>query len=173
MKKTTITFLASGLLLISGLKAQTIQEGVNHLYAQRYKSAISVFEKMLATNPNNIDATYWLGQTYLDMDEIAGARQAKARQLYGKALQTTQNAPLILVGMGHVELLENKTNDARQRFETALTMSRTKKGDDPVILTAIGRANVDAKAGDFKYAIEKLLAAADKNNSKTIHSIQH
>ncbi|MEO6612437.1 MAG: tetratricopeptide repeat protein [Chitinophagaceae bacterium] len=161
-KKTLITFLASGLLLVSGLKAQTIQEGKIHLYADRFKSATGVFEKLLATNPNNIEAAYWLGQTYLEMDEIAGARVANTRLLYEKALQSSANAPLLLVGLGHVELRENKLNEARQHFETALTMTRGRKGDDPAILAAVGRANAEAKAGDYNYAIEKLLAAADK-----------
>ena len=76
MKKTTITLLASGLLFITGLKAQSLQEGINHLYADRFKSASAVFEKLLATNPNNIEATYWLGQTYFDMDDNAKARQS-------------------------------------------------------------------------------------------------
>ena len=67
-------FLAS-LFFITGLKAQSIQEGVNHLNADRFTSAIAVFQKLLATNPNNIEATYWLGQTYFDMDDNAAARQ--------------------------------------------------------------------------------------------------
>ena len=162
MKKTTITLLAVGLLFVSGLKAQSIQEGVNHLNAGRVKNATINFEKMLALNPNNIEAIYWLGQSYLDMEEIAGARIKSAREIYEKGLQSSANAPLLLVGMGHVELLENKTSDARQRFESALTVTRTKKGDDPAILVAVGRANVDAKSGDYNYAIEKLKAAADK-----------
>ncbi|HNR17117.1 MAG TPA: hypothetical protein PKG90_10680 [Chitinophagaceae bacterium] len=162
MKKTTITFLVSALLIISGLQAQTVQDGKNHLFAQRYNSAVSTFEKMLATNPNNIEAIYWLGQTYLESEEIMAARIAAARQLYEKAMQSTNSAPLIIVGMGHVDLLENKTSDARQKFETALTMTRTKKGDNVDILNAVGRANTDAKSGDFNYAIEKLQAAADK-----------
>jgi Flp pilus assembly protein TadD len=160
MKKTSMIVI-TGLLAITGLKAQTIQEGVNHLYADRFKSAIGVFEKLLAANPNNTDATYWLGQTYLDED-----KNDQARQLYDKALTTSNNAPLILVGRGHVDLLDKKTNEAKQKFETALTSTRGKKGDDPVILNAIGRANVDAKDGDLPYAIEKLEAAAlrDPNN---------
>ena len=162
MKKTTITLLAAGLLFVSGLHAQSIPEGVSHLNAGRVKSAIGNFEKMIAVNPNNIEAIYWLGQAYLDNEEIAGLRIKSARELYEKGLQSTVNAPLLLVGMGHVELLENKTSDARQRFETALTMTRTKKGDDQNILVAVGRANVDAKAGDYNYAIEKLKVAADK-----------
>lgn len=162
MKKATIAFLVPALLLISGLKAQTVQEGKNHLYAQRYNSAITTFEKLLAANPNNIEAIYWLGQTYLESEEIMAARIASTRQLYEKAMQSTNSAPLIMVGLGHVELLENKGSDARQKFETALTMTRTKKGDNQEILNAVGRANTDAKGGDFNYAIEKLSAAADK-----------
>lgn len=166
MKKTIITFLATG-LLITGLKAQTIQEGMNHLYAGRAQSAVAVFEKLLAVNPNNIEATYWLGQSQLDLEEIASARLAAAKQVYEKALQANPNAPLLMVGMGHVDLLANKTSEARQRFETAITMTTNKKGTDPIILAAIGRANVDAKAGDTKYAVEKLSAAADKGEKNT------
>jgi tetratricopeptide (TPR) repeat protein len=158
MKKTTITFLISGLLLITGVKAQSLQEGINHLYADRFKSSAAVFKSLLAVNPNNIEATYWLGQTYLDNDI-----NDSARRLYERALMTSANAPLLLVGMGHVELLDKKTSEARQRFEAAITMTRNKKGDDPLILYAIGRANVDAKAGDVAYAIEKLEAAALKD----------
>src|SRR5688572_12233371 len=162
MKKTTIMFLFAGLLSTAGLKAQTLQEGVSHLYADRFKSAIAVFEKLLATNPNNIDAIYWMGQAYFDMDD-----NVAARQLYEKALQTNGSAPLILVGLGHADLLDNKTGDARQRFEAAITASRGKKGDDPAVLSAIGRANVDAKAGDFNYAIEKLRIAVDRDPKNT------
>ena len=158
MKKTTITFFIAGLLAITGIKAQSLQEGINHLNADRFKSAIAVFKNLLAVNPNNIEATYWMGQTYLDNDV-----NDSARQLYEKALMTSANAPLLLVGMGHVELLDHKKSEARQRFEAAITMTRNKKGDDPLILYAIGRANVDAKDGDVAYAIEKLEAAALKD----------
>jgi tetratricopeptide (TPR) repeat protein len=162
MKKSTITILASWLLLITGLKAQTIQEGLNHLYAKRDKSAAEVFQKLLATNPNNMEAIYWLGQAYFNMDD-----NAAARQLYEKALATNGSAPLILVGIGHADLLDNKGNDARQRFEAALAASRTNKGDNPGIQTAIGRAIVDSKTGDFNYAIQLLQAATAKDPKNT------
>jgi Tfp pilus assembly protein PilF len=168
MKKTTLTFISAGLLFVTGLKAQSISEGMNHLYAQRYMSAINIFEKLLAVNPNNIEATYWLGQGYLDRDEIMSSRIARATQLYEKAMQTTNGAPLIQVGLGHAELLGNKMDAARQHFETALTLSRsTKKGDDPVIETAIGRAIADSKSGDFKWAIRLLDDAASKDPKNT------
>ena len=158
--KKTLMIVAAGLLYIAGVKAQSIQEGVNHLYADRFKSAATVFEKLIAANPNNAEAIYWLGQTYLDDD-----KNNLARQLYDKALATTNNAPLILVGKGHVDLHDKKLNEARQKFETALTMTRGKKGDDPGILSAIGRANVDAKDGDLPYAIQKLEAAVQRESN--------
>lgn len=167
MKKTTITNLVACLLIVSGLKAQSIEEGINHLYAKRQKSAVELFQKMLASNPNNIEATYWLGQAYLNMDD-----NDAARQLYEKALTTNGSAPLLLVGKGHVDLLDNKNNDARQSFEAALTASRNRKGDDPKVATAIGRAIVDSKTGDFKYAIELLKAAAEKDPKNTETLIQ-
>jgi Flp pilus assembly protein TadD len=157
--KKTVMIAVIGFLSAAGLKAQTLQEGVNHLYADRFKSAVSVFEKLLAANPNNIEATYWLGQTYLDMD-----KNDLARQLYDKALTASSNAPLVLVGRGHVDLLDKKAAEARQKFETAITMTRTKKGDDPVILNAVGRANVDAKEGDLAYAVTKLEDAVKRDD---------
>lgn len=160
MKKSAIVLLST-LLTVSAF-AQSVQEGINHLYAERDASAKAVFDKMLASNPNNLDAIYWLGQTYIEQDDIAGARA-----LYEKTLASNGNAPIVLVGMGHVELLEGKTAEARQRFESAISLSRGKKGDDPNILNAIGRANVDAKGGDVNYAIEKLTAASAAAPSNT------
>ncbi len=160
MKKISIAFLTAGLLLVSAIHAQTIQDGVKDLYAERYKSAKAAFEKLLAANPNNIEATYWLGQTYIGMDDIAGAKKH-----YEKALLASANAPLVIVGMGQVELLEKKVSEARQRFESAITMTKGKKGDDPVILNAVGHAitssynTKDKTGGDINYAVEKLEAA--------------
>ncbi|HEY6503755.1 MAG TPA: tetratricopeptide repeat protein [Chitinophagaceae bacterium] len=170
MKKSPTTFLIaiSMLLAVSGSQAQSVQEGVNDLYAERYKGAKATFEKLIAANPNNIDATYWLGQALIASGDVPAARN-----VYSKALMTSANAPLLIVGIGQVELIENKPSEASQRFEAAITMTRGKKGDDPVILNAIGRAIVNTytdkeKKGDINYALEKLEAASlrDPNNAE-------
>lgn len=161
MKKTTLTILAA-LLMMTGVMAQTIQEGMGHLYAKRYKSATDVFQKLIAVNPNNAEAIYWLGQAYFNMDD-----NSAARQLYEKGLTSTNNHPLMLVGIGHADLLDSKSNDARMRFESAITASRGRKGDDPVIQTAIGRAIVDSKIGDFNWAVQLLKSASEKDPKNT------
>jgi tetratricopeptide (TPR) repeat protein len=140
------------------LFAQSVEQGRKFFYYERYKSARENFEKVLAANPNDIVATYWLGQTMLEQkDSVA------AKNLYQKALQQNGNAPLILIGMGEIELREGKTNDARQRFETAISLT---KGKDVDVFNAIGRANVDAKNGDATYAIEKLNLATQVKGFK-------
>jgi tetratricopeptide (TPR) repeat protein len=160
MKKTLFAILASGLMMLVS-EAQTIQEGIGHLYADRFQSAAGVFQKLLAQNPNNIEAAYWLGQTYFDED-----KNEMAKDVYQKALASSNNAPLMLVGMGHFLLTENKVNEARQNFETAITMSKDRKGkDNPDILNAVGRAHTDAKSGDYKYA-EQILKTATELNAK-------
>ena len=158
MMKITITVLIAGLLGAANVMAQSVQEGINHLYAERDKSAKETFDKLVATNPNNLEAVYWLGQTYIAMEDVKSARD-----LYSKTLQANGNAPLILVGMGHVNLIDGKKDEARQMFETAINLSTGKKGVDVSILNAIGRANVDAKEGDVAYAIDKLKIAAQKD----------
>jgi tetratricopeptide (TPR) repeat protein len=158
MSKRFISFVTMVVLGSKVLFAQSVEQGRKFFYYERYKSARENFEKVLAANPNNIEATYWLGQTMLEQkDSVA------AKNLYQKALQQNGNAPLILVGMGEIELRENKTNDARQRFETAISLT---KGKDVDVFNAIGRANVDAKAGDATYAIEKLNLATQVKGFK-------
>lgn len=159
MMKSKFAVLAATLLISASLMAQSIQDGISHLQAQRFNSAKAEFEGLINKNPNNIEALYWLGQAHIAMDDIAGAKA-----LYEKSLMSNGNAPLLLVGMGHVELYDNKTSEARQRFEAALNLSKSRKGNDPDVLNAIGRANVMAKPGDVAYAIEKLKEAAERDS---------
>jgi tetratricopeptide (TPR) repeat protein len=149
MKK--ISFI---LLLVTvattGLIAQNVDQGRRFFYYERFNSARDQFEKVLASNPNNIDAVYWLGQTLVELKDSTAAKA-----LYQKTLATNGNAPLLLVGTGQLELMENKLNDAKQRFETAISLT---KGKDINVFNAIARANVEAGPGDATYAVQKLTA---------------
>lgn len=158
MKKSAIALFFAASLSVTAL-AQSVQDGINDLYAERYQSAKSTFEKLIASNPNNIEATYWLGQTDIANNDVAGAAT-----LYQKALATSNNAPLLLVGEGNVELLQGKAADARQHFETAINATHTRRGNNPDILNAVGRAVEEAYSQanqtDLDYAIAKLTEAS-------------
>ncbi|TAH01007.1 MAG: tetratricopeptide repeat protein [Sphingobacteriales bacterium] len=148
MTKIKLGIVAAILLMSNLVFAQTWQEGRKLISYQRYQSAVSTLEKVVAANPGSADAQYWLGQAYIESGQLE-----KAKEVYRKILVGDLGSnPLLLVGMGHVELLEGKKTDARSRFETAISLS---KGKDVAVLNAIGRANAD-KNGDVDYAIEKL-----------------
>jgi tetratricopeptide (TPR) repeat protein len=155
MKKILFSLSATIVLVFAGnlLFAQSVEQGKKFLYYERYKSAKETFEKVLQANPNDLAAVYWLGQTLLAPKDNRDTAGAKA--LYQKSLMSNGTAPLILAGMGEIELLEGKTSDAKQHFETAISLTKAKDID---ILNAVARANsdFDMKAGDPNYAIEKL-----------------
>ena len=159
MKKLSFFILS---LLTAGqiLNAQTVDEAKQQLYYGRTTSAKTTLDKLLAANPQNAEAIYWLGQMHLNNDDIPAAKT-----VYQNALNGGVNNPLIWVGMGHVELRLGQKDAARQRFESAITNSTKKvkreSVEDVTVLNAIGRANADGAStiGDPLYAIEKLKRA--------------
>lgn len=149
----------SFLILLSGSLFAQIDEGKKMLNYERFQSAAKIFQSMVDKNPNDVEAVYWLGQTYIQ--NIENADTAKAKDLYQKTLQANPNSPLLMVGVGEIELMEGKTTDARNHFEAAI--SATKKRELPQVLLAVGRANVDTKAGDATYAVAKLQQAVERD----------
>lgn len=155
MKKqiTVVALMFASLLFAGSGFAQSMDEGKQFMYYERFKSAKETFQKLLATNPKNEEAAYYLGQAEIGLENLPAART-----VYSNYLSANPNSPLVLAGMGHVELLEGKTTDAKSRFETAISLSG---GKNIAVLNAVGYANgnPDSKNGDAQYAIDKLKQA--------------
>lgn len=153
-------FLFVSILFAGSVMAQSIDDGKKFMYYERYKSAKDVFEKLTGDSKVGDEATYWLGQAEIGLENMKGAKA-----LYQARLAAEPNSPMTLAGMGHVELLEGKTQDARSRFETAISLS---KGKDIDVLNAVGYANAnpESKNGDAAYAIEKLKQATQVRRFK-------
>ncbi|MBY0477058.1 MAG: tetratricopeptide repeat protein [Chitinophagaceae bacterium] len=149
--KRSLSVVLLAVVFVQQVFAQSIDEGKKFMYYERFNSAKEVFTKLLAANAKNEDAAYWLGQAYLGLEDVA-----KAKQTYQTALQGNPTSPLLLAGMGQVELIENKTTDARNHFDMAVNTSKSKDID---VLHAVGRANAYTKAGDANYGITMLQKA--------------
>lgn len=158
MTKIKTGLVAVVMLMSNVVFAQSVQEGKKFLYYERYQSAIDALEKALASKPGDPEAIYWLAQAYRENGDVP-----KATDVLRKGMEGANGSnPLLLAGMGQMELAEGKTNDARQRFETAISLT---KGKDINVLNAIGKANLE-KAGDAAYAIEKLNQATQVKGFK-------
>jgi Flp pilus assembly protein TadD len=153
------------LLLSNTMKAQTLEEGKKFMYYERYQSAKNVFQKLVAVAPVNPEAVYWLGISIMAGADYSNKSLADAKEIYRKALEANSNSALLIAAMGNVELREGKTQDARNRFETALSLSQNK---DLLVLTAVGMANsdFDNKYADPAYGIEKLKIATNLKKFK-------
>lgn len=140
------------------IQAQSIEQGKKFLYYERYKSAKEVFQKILDANPNNDEAAYWLGQAMILPDDRSAADLISAKAIYQTKLATNTTSALLMAGIGHIELIEGKKQDARNHFEAAISLSQ---GKNLAVLNAIGFANgnPDSKTGDAAYAIDKLKQA--------------
>lgn len=128
--------------------AQNVDAGRNFFYYQRYTSAAKEFQNILAAKPDNAEAVYWLGQTYLRQSD-----STKADSLYRSAILKNDREALLHAGLGHTMLMNNQPDSARKHFVAALEMS-----NDPQVYHAVARANVEARNGDANYAIETLNA---------------
>ena len=146
----------AALLFTSAVSAQTVQEGRKLLLSQRYRSAKETLEKVVASTPTNPEAIYWLAQANFESKNPSAAKQILLKGMEG----ANGSNPLLLVAMGQSEITEKKINDAKQRFETAISLTKSK---DASILVAIGKANLE-DGGDYAYGIEKLKLAATLKN---------
>ena len=110
MKKISVKLVIAALLFATGLQAQSLQDGVNDYYAERFKSAKSTFEKLIAANPNNIEANYWLGQTYFVRGQYEKAAKSflEGYQAYPKSAK----APDYLLKIGSSLAKINQKEDA-------------------------------------------------------------
>jgi TolA-binding protein len=91
MRKLSISLLLAFTCIGSTVLAQTLEQGKQFLYYERYASAQSAFEKVLNANPNNIDAVYWLGQTMIHRRDTRDTAGAKGNTR--KCFTTSRNAP--------------------------------------------------------------------------------
>ena len=161
MKKKLSLLSVVVILATQSLWAQTLNDGVSQLYYEHFNTATETLTKVYNANTKDPQAIYWLGQSYLAQNNIEAAKT-----LYQKALNEGVNDAYIWIGMGHVELLnKGDINAAKQKFEQAITATKTRKGEDADVLTAIGRANADggSNIGDPVYAIEKLKRATERD----------
>jgi len=161
MKKIILPLFT--LLSISSIvSAAGIDDGRKLLNYERLTSARQSFQQVVASDPKNAQAIYWLGQVYIAQDKLDSAKL-----LYQNALTGGLNDPWIWIGQGQVDILQGgDVNAAKQKFEQAITATTStkgkNKGPNSDILNAIGRAMASggSQMGDPNYGIDKLKQAA-------------
>lgn len=112
------------------VSAQTVQDGIANLEAERLKVAKEIFTKLAEGTPS-AENQYYLGYYYVRTNELDEAQKA-----FEKGAQLDEKNYLNTVGLGTVALGKGDRAKAKELFDNA----EKKKGKDAVILYRIAEA---------------------------------
>jgi tetratricopeptide (TPR) repeat protein len=152
-----ITILLSFISTAFSLNAQSVDEGVQQMYYERYQTAENTFHKALQQDPNNANAWYYLEKDYLLEDKLN-----KANDTFQLAPANIKDDPWYKVAYGTILLQQGKKDEANNYFNDAIKDTKEK---DAGILSSVADAQINSKQGDINYAID-LLNKAIKRDKK-------
>lgn len=157
--------LLSALLVSSALtmSAQGYKDGIEYYKAGQYENAITLLQR----NKDNAGtdkalAEYYLGQSYLALDQ-----DAKAKAAFEAGVAADPENPFNYVGLGAIQMRSNNVTLARDNFNKAKGLA--KKNTE--VLVDIARAYFDANSTTYAKDIEKLITEARKKSKNTDPSI--
>ncbi len=146
--------------------AQTVQDGLKNLDAERYNAAETIFKQLASTAPT-AENYYNLGYYYLNLqDDQADLVQAKDAFTKGAALDAKRPDPINRVGLATVKLLSGDRAGAKADFDLIKKDTKNKNAD---VLYRIGEAYaLSEKVNDPAEAVINIQAGLDlqkvKNN---------
>ncbi|GGD59899.1 hypothetical protein GCM10011514_24840 [Emticicia aquatilis] len=151
--------------------AQTVQDGLRNLDAERYNAAETIFKQLASTAPS-AENYYYLGYFYLNLQDeegkVSSADLEKAKDAFtkGTALDAKKPDPLNRVGLATVKLLSGDRAGAKADFDLIKKDTKNKNAD---VIFRIGEAySLSAKVNDPAEAVTNIQAALDlqkvKNN---------
>lgn len=144
------TFKIFSLLLLASasMNAQDVDQANKAIDAEQYEKAKSILKSILNTTPTNGKASFLLGNVYLKQSV-----EDSAKIYFQKGLAAKEGANLNNIGLGQMDLDNNKITEAKANF-TLATASMKKKSIEEYIF--IARAYMNATTPDYKAAIEVL-----------------
>lgn len=145
--------------------AQTVQDGLRNLDAERYNAAGTIFNQLVTSAPT-AENYFYQGYYYLNLPE---PDLEKAKEAFTKGVATEKKPdPLNRVGLGAVKLLSGDKAGAKADFDL---IKKDTKNKNPEVLFRIGEAyanSEDPKLNDPAEAVLNIQAGLDvlkvKNN---------
>ncbi|WP_187478415.1 tetratricopeptide repeat protein [Amniculibacterium sp. G2-70] len=135
--------------------AQSLQEGINYIDANKYALAKKNFEDMIAKSPS-ADNYFYLGNTFLSQNE---PNFDQAHEFFNKGLAVDKRSYLNKIGLASVKLGKGDKS-AVAEIQAVVADSREK---DPEVLYRAGEAlTLFEKNNSPELAIDYLVKAIDK-----------
>ena len=136
-------------------QAQDIDQAKKALDAEQYEKAKTVLKSIISAKPSNGKAAFLLGNVYLKQSV-----EDSAKIYFQKGLAATEGAKFNNIGLGHLDLDNGKTADAKAKFDAVIKDTKKKDVEEYIY---VARAYMNSTNPDFKSAIEVLNKAKANN----------
>jgi tetratricopeptide (TPR) repeat protein len=122
MKKLLFSALYAGISFIPF--AQNLKDAVLKTQNERFDAAEEDFRKLLVKEPNNGEIYFYFGENYFLKGEADSALY-----FYRKGIEANASQPLNYVGLGKIDILNGKSEDAKAKFYKATSISQNKNAE--------------------------------------------
>jgi tetratricopeptide (TPR) repeat protein len=134
-KVALVSMIIPALLLNISGNAQDLEGAIRLTRSERFGDAEKAYKELIRNNPADGDAYYFYGNNYLQkyfsdtatvsFDEMADS----ATIVLQKGIQQDAKNPLNYIGLGEIDLMKKKMNDAQQLYAKAISLfpSKTNK----------------------------------------------
>lgn len=170
--KTQLRFAAAvlGLLICSGVYAQTLPEAKRYTESEQYDKAKSTFRQLVAKEPTNGDNFYYFGNLMMVVDDADSAKK-----LYDQGVAINATNPLVHIGLARYYFMTGNPAEGQKEIAYAKSLLTTQAGPKgtniPVarqqeIYLEMAKVYIDATPGDAQAALDLTNAAEnlDKKN---------
>jgi cytochrome c-type biogenesis protein CcmH/NrfG len=140
----------------SATQAQDIDQAKKAMDAEQYEKAKTILKNSIKSNPDEGKANFLLGNIYLKANVIDSAKTA-----FTAGLSAKNDANFNYIGLGQIDLTNDKASDAKLKFENATKDVRRKDWEE---FSYIGQAYTNAEKPDYKKAVEWLKKAKEVKN---------
>lgn len=136
------------LLGSTSLLAQTIDQGLKQIQADKIKDARNTFMQILNKEPNNIQALFYLAK--IDLKE---GKKDQAVEMFGKAAQADKKSPYFYVAQGFASMVKGDSANAFEQFDEAIDEVKAK---DLKVIENIADAYVLTESRNLKRPVDML-----------------
>ncbi len=149
--KKTLVFSVAWLATATIGNAQDFAAANKALDAEQYEKAKSELKTIYQTKPSNGKAAFLLGTIYLKQHA-----QDSAKLFFDKGLVASDFSKFNQIGLGQLDLDNNKIAEAKSKFDLVLKDTRKKDFEEFVY---VAEAYMNADKPNYKAAIEVMLKA--------------
>ena len=155
MNKFSVYTLLAAVVATTAVQAQDLEEAKKAIQEEKYDKAKAILQSLVKTKPNEGSNFYYLGDLFLKEDQ-----SDSSRFYFNKGLEAKNKASLNYIGLGQLELDNNRTAEAQANFAKAEKDIKKKDYEEQLL---VANAYINAGYPNTKKAIEIAQSIVEKD----------